>query len=39
MRRTVGIMRLTSRWFFEPTIFLMMKLIIAKAGLVGRQTC
>jgi len=28
MRRTAGIMRLISRWFFEPTIFLMMKLIM-----------
>jgi hypothetical protein len=26
--RTVGIMRRTSRWFFDPTIFLMMKLIM-----------
>jgi hypothetical protein len=29
--RTIGIMRRTSRWFFEPTIFLMMKLIIPRA--------
>ena len=26
--RTIGIMRLISRWFFEPMIFLMMKLTI-----------